>query len=180
MSLSLSLLLSRLPPFLSLVCSLRVPPSILSLSLPLSLPVSSALYECHPLFSLSLSLSLSRERYPALSQGGAASTIAEAPLRHAPDEMMAIYGDMQIWRYMVKLLPYHNPLIHPTPLPPRTRVHKHKTQSLPTHTPPPHVHKITPTKPFPKTPTYKHPPLTSHTPPNSVSTRTRTSTNVDT
>ena len=49
--------------------------------------------------------------------------------------MMAIYGDMQIWRYMVKWLPYHNPLIHPPP-PPPTRVHKHKTQSLPTHTPP--------------------------------------------
>ena len=82
--------------------------------------------------------------------------------------MMAIYGDMQIWRYMVKWLPYHNPLIHPPPPPPPTRVHKHKTQSLPTHTPPPHVHKRTTTKPFPKTPTYKHPPLTSHTPLNST------------
>ena len=31
--------------------------------------------------------------------------------------IMAIYGDMQIWRYMVKWLPYHNPLIHPPPPP---------------------------------------------------------------
>ena len=127
--------------------------------------------------------------------------------------------DGDIWRYANMAI--HGEMVTisqslNSPPPPPTRVHKHKTQSLPTHTPPPHVHKITTTKqalpqnahvqasttnkphatkfcnhpyayqyqrghlisnclrtrvhkltttkPFPKTPTYTHPPLKSHTP----------------